>query len=540
MDIKEEYQSLLAQITKHDDLYYNQDRPVISDDEYDSLYIRLVKLVEAHPNDLELPARKVGGKVSSLLNKITHDYPMLSLANSFFKDELKRFINKVGDVSFCSEPKIDGLSFSATYHNHKLVRGATRGDGMIGEDITDNLKYVIGLPQIIPIADDIEVRGEVYMSKENFVSLNQHQQSLGKDPFATPRNAAAGSLRQLDPLITKERKLNYFVWGGNTKDLGSQYDMLKYYESLGFVINHGIKRCSGLDELWDYYLDYQRNRDSLPYDIDGVVYKVDEFSLQESLGNTAHSPRWAIAQKFPAESSTTVVDAITIQVGRTGSLTPVAELRPVHIGGVVIARASLHNQAEIERLDIRIGDTVIIKRAGDVIPKIVEVVVDKRTLDSQKFQFPTTCPSCNNELQGRCVAGYKCESQAIERLAHFVSRSAFNIIGLGKQQLKDLYADGLITTPADIFTLEERNALKTNTTKLYKSIQRSKEISLDKFIYSLGIPSIGASASKALVDKYQTLSNLRNSPELATFLSDQSNKDIFESLAAIIVSDNKQ
>ena len=473
---------------------------------------------------------------------------MLSLADIFSQEELKdfilsvkRFLNNSDDIIFTSEPKMDGLSFSALYINGIFSRGSTRGDGKIGEDITENLKVINGFPLYLEkdVPERFEVRGEVFMSKEDFLTLNAKNEAEHKKTFANPRNAAAGSLRQLDAKITQKRNLSFIVYTwGEVSDIRwkSQVEFLNYVESLGFPVNPYNKVCHNDKELMDSFDSLMLQRSSLPYDIDGIVYKVNDLELQNRLGFLTRTPRWAIAHKFPAEQAVTRLNDIRVQVGRTGALTPVADLEPINVGGVLVSHATLHNEDEIKRKDIRIGDMVIIQRAGDVIPQVVAVLKDKRTEDLPEFQFPHFCPECGahaireeDEAVRRCTGGLSCPAQAVERLKHFVSREAFNIEGLGDKVIEDFYKEGIIKTPFDIFTLEHRNKPSDlfssapslelekregwgakSVKKLFDAIEKSKNISLQKFIYALGIRQVGAATAYLIARHYHSFDAFMN------------------------------
>ena len=448
---------------------------------------------------------------------------------------IKRFLNSSDDIIFTSEPKMDGLSFSALYVNGIFTRGSTRGDGKIGEDITENLKAIRGFPLFLnkEAPEVFEVRGEVFMSKADFLALNQKNEEEHKKTFANPRNAAAGSLRQLDTRITKERRLSFLVYTwGEVSEIRwkSQVEFLEYVKELGFPVNPYNKVCRNEQELLDSFETLMENRADLPYDIDGIVYKVNDLELQKRLGFLTRTPRWAIAHKFPAEQAITRLNNIRVQVGRTGALTPVADLEPVNVGGVLVSHATLHNEDEIKRKDIRIGDMVIIQRAGDVIPQVVSVLTEKRSTELPEFQFPTVCPECGahaireeDEAVRRCTGGLSCPAQAVERLRHFVSREAFNIEGLGDKVIDEFYKEGIIKTPYDIFTLEERNKPadlfsasqslnlenregwgKKSVSKLFDAINKSKSISLQKFIYALGIRQVGTATAYLIAKHYHT------------------------------------
>lgn len=540
-DAKIKYKKLVAEIHRHDELYHTKDNPEISDAAYDQLRLELLELEEKFPQLVtdQSPSKTVGAKVASGFKTIRHAIPMLSLSNAFedqdvidFVGRVKKFLNIADSepLSIVAEPKIDGLSCTLRYEHGKLLFAATRGDGAEGEDITENVKTIRDVPQTLPSAvpDILEVRGEIYMRKAEFLELNQHQESKGEKIFANPRNAAAGSVRQLDSNITKTRPLRFFGYalGEVSAPIADTQDGIrKKLKSFGFAQAEPIAVCENVDELLAYYHKVEVERPDLPYDIDGVVYKVDRLDLQERLGFVARAPRWATAHKFPAEQAVTILKDIKIQVGRTGALTPVAELEPITVGGVVVSRASLHNEDEIIRLDVRIGDHVVVQRSGDVIPKVVSVVFEKRLPNAANYIYPTTCPACGShavreegEVVRRCTGGLICPAQAVERLKHFVSRNAFDIEGLGAKIIEEFYADGLIKTPADIFMIEARD--KGSLTPLrvregwgdlsvknvFASIEKRRIISLEKFIYALGIRQIGESTAKRLATTYETIS----------------------------------
>ncbi|MAL80496.1 MAG: DNA ligase (NAD(+)) LigA [Sneathiella sp.] len=556
-EAKAEHERLAKIIRDHDEAYYAEDAPVISDAEYDALRKDLLAIEARFPELIteESPSQNVGIAPSKGFRKVKHRVPMLSLDNAFDNEELREFEGRVRrflglapteEVAFFAEPKIDGLSASLRYDKGKFVQGATRGDGQEGEDITANLRGVTDLPLTLKgekasPPDVFEIRGEVYMSKSDFLALNAAQSDSGGKIFANPRNAAAGSLRQLDASITASRKLRFFAyaWGEAAELPGaSQSEVLAAFSDWGFTVNPLSKVCVNMEEAIDAYRKIEELRASLDYDIDGVVFKVNRLDWQERLGFVSRSPRWAIAHKFPAERASTVIEDIEIQVGRTGALTPVARLHPVTVGGVVVSNATLHNEDEILRKDIRIGDTVIVQRAGDVIPQVVEVVLDKRPEGSTPYVFPDHCPVCGshavkelNETTGkedavrRCTGGLICRAQAVERLKHFVSRNAFDIEGLGTKLIEAFYEDGLIRAPADIFTLEKRDSAPGNLTRiknregfgekatqnLFDAINERREITLDRFIYALGVRHIGQGNARLLARSYLTLDALRSS-----------------------------
>jgi DNA ligase (NAD+) len=543
-EAKKQLEYLAKEIEKADIAYYQNDAPYLDDAAYDKLR-RLNDALEAKFPALirnDSPSKRVGAMVKSEFKKVELSVPMLSLADIFSEEELKdfimsikRFLNSSDDIIFTSEPKMDGLSFSALYVNGIFTRGSTRGDGKIGEDITENLIAIRGFPLFLnkEAPEVFEVRGEVFMSKADFLALNQKNEEEHKKTFANPRNAAAGSLRQLDTRITKERRLSFLVYTwGEVSEIRwkSQVEFLEYVKELGFPVNPYNKVCRNEQELLDSFETLMENRADLPYDIDGIVYKVNDLELQKRLGFLTRTPRWAIAHKFPAEQAITRLNNIRVQVGRTGALTPVADLEPVNVGGVLVSHATLHNEDEIKRKDIRIGDMVIIQRAGDVIPQVVSVLTEKRSTKLPEFQFPTVCPECGahaireeDEAVRRCTGGLSCPAQAVERLKHFVSREAFNIEGLGDKVIDEFYKEGIIKTPYDIFTLEERNKPadlfsasqslnlenregwgKKSVSKLFDAINKSKSISLQKFIYALGIRQVGTATAYLIAKHYHT------------------------------------
>lgn len=542
-EAKKQLEYLAHEIEKADTAYYQNDEPYLDDAQYDALR-HLNQAIEAkfpHLVRPDSPSLRIGAKVKSEFKKIELAVPMLSLADIFSQEEvsdfimsIKRFLNSSDDIVFTSEPKMDGLSFSALYENGVFVRGSTRGDGRIGEDITQNLKEIKCFPLFLE-SDDVpqrlEVRGEVFMSKADFLALNNQNELEHKKTFANPRNAAAGSLRQLDARITGKRHLSFIVytWGEVSEIIWkSQVEFLDYVKKWGFPVNPYNKVCHNEKELIESYLSLMENRADLPYDIDGIVYKVNDLELQKRLGFLTRTPRWAIAHKFPAERAITRLNNIRIQVGRTGALTPVADLEPINVGGVLVSHATLHNEDEIKRKDIRVGDMVVIQRAGDVIPQVVEVLTEKRATDLKEFQFPTVCPECGahaireeDEAVRRCTGGLSCPAQAVERLKHFVSREAFNIEGLGDKVIEDFYKEGIIKTPFDIFTLEERNRPedlfsmteslnlenregwgRKSVTNLFEAINKSRNITLQKFIYALGIRQVGTATAYLIAKHY--------------------------------------
>ncbi len=553
-----EHARLTTEINEHNRLYHRDDAPRISDAEYDALLRQLQDIEELFPElvTADSPTQRIGTEPASGFAKVRHTVPMLSLANAFGDDDvsefvarIRRFLNPPEDepVVLVAEPKIDGLSVSLRYENRVFVRGATRGDGTEGEDITANLRTIADIPAQLPddAPDTVEVRGEVYMPKSAFAALNARQEAAGEKLFANPRNAAAGSLRQLDSAITASRTLSLFAyaWGEISEDpAGAHWSFLERLGTWGFPVNPLAQQCAGIEEALAVYKKIGEARPDLDYDIDGVVYKVDRLDWQARLGFVSRAPRWAIAHKFPAEQATTVLLGIDIQVGRTGALTPVARLEPVSVGGVVVSNATLHNEDEIARKDVRAGDTVIVQRAGDVIPQIVEAVLDKRPKDAKPYEFPGHCPVCNSEAvrdEGeavrRCTGGLICPAQAVERLKHFVSRNAFDIEGLGAKHIVAFWQDGLIKEPADIFgltpaMLTEREGWGEQSAKnLIDAIAERKTIALDRFIFALGIRQVGQATARLLAKSYTTLAAWR----AAMAAAQDHNSDTYQELIGI-------
>ena len=558
LDALVELKRLAKEIAAHDIAYHQKDAPRVSDAEYDALRQRNDAIEALFPKFIRpnSPSRRVGAPVASGFGKVTHARPMLSLGNAFsdedvveFFDRIRRFLSLSANdlVEVTGEPKIDGLSVSLRYEKGEFVSAATRGDGMVGENITENMRTIADFPKIIlapNLPDVLEVRGEVYMAKVDFAALNQRQEQTGRKLFANPRNAAAGSLRQLDTTITASRKLSLFVYaiGEVSGPIGkSQWALFENLKAWGFKVNPQTKLCSDAEELVVHYNSVGEKRAGLDYDIDGMVYKVNRFDWQERLGFVSRAPRWAIAHKFPAEKAQTTLNSIDIQLGRTGVLTPVARLEPVTVGGVVVSNATLHNDDEIKRLDARVGDAVIIQRAGDVIPQIVEVLLDKRPALSVPFEFPIQCPACGSavvqeevEVAKRCSGGLICPAQAIERLRHFVSRNAFDIEGLGGKHIETFWHDGLIKTPADIFRLPQK--IKDSGKRdgwgdqslenLETALEDKKNIKLPRFIFALGIPQIGQATARTLAKQYGSLAEWRRAMDLAKDNASDSYQDL--------------
>ncbi len=546
LEARAEHGRLVEEIAAHDIAYHQQDQPVITDAEYDRLRRRLVVLEERFPELARVSAvsRGVGAAPSGKFSKVLHRVPMLSLSNAFadadvtdFLDRIRRFLKLTDDamIDLTAEPKIDGLSISLRFEQGQLVEAATRGDGAEGENVTANVRTIAEVPAKLSgnAPDVIEVRGEIYMSHADFAALNSAQEAAGDKTFANPRNAAAGSLRQQDASITASRPLRFYAYAwGEAPELpgNTQWDVVQAFKGWGLPVNPLMKLCHGADDLLAHYRLIEGQRADLGYDIDGVVYKVNDIALQQRLGFVSRSPRWAIAHKFSAEQATTVLEAIDIQVGRTGALTPVARLKPVTVGGVVVSNATLHNEDEISRKDVRVGDTVVVQRAGDVIPQIVSVVVDKRPSGAVPYAFPHVCPVCGSHAEReekggkadavrRCTGGLICAAQRKERLKHFVSRNAFDIEGLGDKIIEEFADEGLLKVPQDIFALESRigGTLQdrdgwgaASATNLFAAINARRSIMLDRFIFALGIRHVGETTARVLARAYGSAERLRD------------------------------
>lgn len=563
-----ELEELANLIAHHDRLYYEKDQPELTDAEYDALRQRNTAIESRFPDLIrsDSPSQKVGVAPASGFKKVRHTVPMLSLDNAFspedisgWLDGIRNFLRELKNPSVAieidCEPKIDGLSCALRYERGQLVGGATRGNGSEGEDISANVKTIDDIPKSLKgktWPDILEVRGEVYMSDQDFLKLNDQQAQIGGKGFANPRNAAAGSLRQLDPKVTASRPLRFYAysWGEVSEPFAKQqWQARQKLKKWGFKLNEPstLAKVTGTDlsPLVSYYSDIQLHRSSLGFSIDGVVLKINDLDWQVRLGFVSRSPRWAIAWKFPPEQALSVVEDIQCQVGRTGKLTPVAHLAPINVGGVLVARATLHNADEIARKDIRIGDTVIIQRAGDVIPQVVAAVVERRPERSEPYKFPDKCPVCESTLvreEGEadtfCTGGLICSAQAVERLKHFASRDAFDIEGLGAKNIQLFYGKGLIRTPVDIFTLEDRDGQEhpplrewegwgeASARKLFDAIQRRRVIPLDRFVYALGIHQVGQATARLLARHYLTLAHWRGSMEAANSREGEAYSDL--------------
>lgn len=509
--------------------YHVKDNPSVPDSEYDKLLHELIDIETQHPElkTADSPTVRVGGEAQSSFEKVRHETPMLSLSNAFNEDDLRRFDQRVreavGEVSYMCELKIDGLAVSLKYENGRLVQGLTRGDGTTGEDITENLKTIHAIPLTLKQPISFEVRGEAYMPRKSFMKLNEEKEKKGEAPFANPRNAAAGSLRQLDSKLAAARKLDIFLYSINDfteLDATSQSEALTELDELGFKTNPERIIAKTIDDVLDYIAHWTTSRDALSYDIDGIVIKVNAIEHQEEMGFTQKSPRWAIAYKFPAEEVVTTLLDIELSIGRTGVVTPTAVLEPVHVAGTTVSRASLHNEDLIHERDIRIGDEVVVKKAGDIIPEVVRVILDRRPENTEKYHMPTHCPSCGHELvriEGevalRCI-NPKCQAQLIEGLKHFVSRQAMNIDGLGTKIIEQLYYHELIKDVADIFYLKKEDLLplermgEKKVDNFMQAIENAKSQSLEHLLFGLGIRHLGVKASRVLAEKYETIDRL--------------------------------
>ncbi|HEX6442431.1 MAG TPA: NAD-dependent DNA ligase LigA [Stellaceae bacterium] len=550
-EAKGELARLASEIAHHDRRYYAEDAPEIGDAEYDELRRRNTAIEARFPELIraDSPSRRVGAAPAAGFSKVTHRVPMLSLENAFTEEAVRDFFAGVRNffrrpedlarvaedaIEVMAEPKIDGLSAALRYEGGRLVLGATRGDGVTGEDVTANIRTLKTVPERLQERgwpEVIEIRGEVYMERAAFLAFNAARAAAGEQVFANPRNFAAGSLRQLDPAVTASRPLAFFAyaWGEASEAFArTQSEALERFRDWGFSVNENSKLCRGIAEIMAYYRDLAENRAQLPYDIDGVVYKINDLALQNRLGMRSRAPRWALAHKFAAEQAQTVMRDIMITVGRQGTLTPTAVLEPVTVGGVVVQRATLHNEDEIQRKDARKGDTVIVQRAGDVIPQIVGVVLEKRPKDARPYEFPDHCPVCNSlavREEGmaarRCTGGLICPAQAVERLKHFVSRDCFDVEGLGEKHITAFWQDGLIRQPGDIFRLDpdliaEREGWgEVSANKLVAAIDERRRITLDRFINALGIPQVGQATARLLARHYRSFDNWRREMEAA-------------------------
>ena len=526
--IKEEIFKLVALLNKYSYDYYVEDNPQISDTEYDTLYKQLEKLEQEYPEFIldNSPTQRVGDRVLDEFEKVIHKVPMLSLSNTFSIEDLRDFDSRISKLSsdnsieYICELKIDGLAISINYENGKLVSAATRGDGTVGENVTENIKTIFSIPKTLKTKKSFEVRGEVYLPKKSFELLNKEREENNEVLFANPRNAAAGSLRQLDSKITAKRRLSAFIYSVvGDENINSQKMALTVAADLGLPVNPNFKLCKTIDEVVDYIMYWEEHKQDLPYEIDGIVIKVNSYSLQEEIGSTQKSPRWATAYKFPEEELATKLLDIELSVGRTGIITPVAVLNPINISGSTVSKASLHNKDIIDELDIHIGDMVVVKKAGEIIPKVVRVVEELRLANSEKYVMPNICPSCESKTftkEGdpftRCL-NPDCPEQNIRKIIHFASREALNIEGLGDKVVATLYEKGIIKHTIDLFSLDRNKLVELermgdkSVDNLLNAIENSKQSSLDKVIFALGILNVGKKAGKILAEYYKNLTN---------------------------------
>ena len=575
---KTQHRELCSEIEHHNRLYYTNDAPVISDHEYDELMQRLLELEENHPElrSDDSPSQRVGSAPLDTFSQIQHEQPMLSLSNGFSDSDIEDFdrrLHKEIDLpeqtifEYVAEPKLDGLAVSIMYENHKMVYAATRGDGRVGENITQNVKTIRSVPLSLPSSapQRLEVRGEIFMPHKGFAELNASQTAENKKVFVNPRNAAAGSLRQLDSRITATRPLEIFVYSiGVNSDQGfaeSHSDSLQKLADLGFPVCPLLEVVSGVKGCLQYYQSMSARRAGLDYEIDGIVYKLNNLNWQRAAGFIAKAPRWALAHKFPAQEKSTVVQDIEVQVGRTGAITPVARLQPVFVGGVTVSNVTLHNRAEIERLDVRVGDTVVVRRAGDVIPQIVSVNLDKRAADSAPTVFPTRCPECGSDVVAegegiisRCTGGLICAAQVKQAIAHFVSRKAMDIDGLGEKIVDQLLGESLIVNVADIYALSQEQLLQLegfavkSAENLISAIDQSRNAELAKLLFALGVPQVGESTAEQLANTFGNLTSIASASQdvlealpdigpivaknIVNFFSDANNQSVIELLLA--------
>ena len=579
-DIKDRLKNLKKTIQEHDHAYYLLDDPIISDHEYDSLFQELKKIESENPHLItpDSPTQRVGGRPLDEFKQITHKKPMLSLGNAFGNDELNAFYKRVTetlditDIEFSAELKFDGLAISLFYEEGVLKYAATRGDGLVGEDVTHNIKTMKVIPLRLKSDNPpkiLELRGEVLMNKEDFLELNEQQKKQNLKVFANPRNAAAGSLRQLDPAVTAKRKLQFFAYGLGEVDTSVHFDyhsqMIDFIESLGVPVSKYSEIVQNNIEMEAYFQKILGQRNALPFDIDGIVFKVNSIKSQNNLGFVSKAPRWAIAYKFPAEEAETIVNDITVQVGRTGAITPVARLKPVFVSGVTVTNATLHNEDEMNRKDIRIGDSVMVRRAGDVVPEVVRVILEKRPNHAIKFTMPKQCPICGSDIERidgeaaqRCTGQYKCNAQIKQGISHFISRKAMNIDGLGEKIVDQLFEQGMLKNIADIYKLDfavienmDRFG-KKSVENLKESIEISKKTTFGKFIYALGIRNVGEATSKELAAHFRSLDNLFNATvedylmvndigpvvaeSLVKYFHNESNQQIINSIIASGIS----
>lgn len=563
MDIKTRIEELRNLLNTYNYQYYILDNPTVSDQEFDALLHELIKLENDYPEykSDDSPTVRVGAVILDKFEKVNHDVPMMSLSNAFNEDDLIAFDERVrkavGEVSYNVELKIDGLAGSLKYENGSLVLGATRGNGVVGENITSNIRTIRSIPLAIDFQDNLEVRGEIFMSKQAFEKANEERRSTNQEEFKNPRNAASGSVRQLDSSIAASRNLDMFIYSvisPDNYDIHTHTDSLEFAKKLGFKVNPLSKQCKNIQEVFEYIEEYTEKRNDLKYDIDGIVIKVNDLTLYDEIGYTAKSPKWAIAYKFPAEEVITKINSITLQVGRTGQITPVANLDPVIVQGSTVSRATLHNEDYILEKDIREQDYVVIRKAGDIIPEVVRVVLERRQLESTKFQMISSCPVCESGIERKTTeADYycvnpDCPAKEIEGLIHFASRKAMNIEGLGDRIVEQFYNDGLIKTIDDIYTLEQHKMDlvvkegfgQKSINKLLDNIEASKQNNLDKLLFGLGIRHVGEKVSKVLANKYKELDDLASATKEDLITIDEIGEVIADSVVNYFNNDKNR
>jgi len=536
MNIKDQIDKLREEIRHHEHLYYVLDKPEISDAEYDKLFRKLEDIEKAHPELItpDSPTQRVGGAPLKAFKSVTHKVPLLSLGNAFNFEELDAFDKRVseglgvrgkGQVEYVCELKMDGLAVSLEYKNGKFIKGSTRGDGVTGEDITQNLKTIKSVPLSIDKKIDIEVRGEAYLPYDDFIKLNEERLEIGDQKFANPRNAAAGSLRQLDPKVTSQRPLDIFFYFSSDAKVKTQFELLNYLKSIGLKVNPNFKLCRGINEVKKFVEDWESKRDKVDYEIDGIVIKLNDLDDQRKLGFTAREPRWAIAYKYPPEQKETVVEDIIASVGRTGVVTPVAVLKAVDLRGVVVRRATLHNQDEVDKKDVRIGDHVMVQRAGEVIPEVVKVIKEKRKKEFKRYHIPDKCPVCGGrvvraegESANRCM-NKSCPAQLKGAIQHFASRGAMDITGIGEELSAQFVDKKLVPNLAAIYSLGKAVLIEKldrfgekSASKIIEAIEASKSRPFEKFVYALGIPHIGSRTAEVLVEHFPSIEKLMNAP----------------------------
>ncbi len=563
MDVKLRIDELRSLLKKYNYEYYILDNPSVSDQEFDALLHELIKLEDDNPEykSVDSPTQRVGSVVLDKFEKVTHDVPMMSLSNAFNEDELRNFdekiIKAVGDVTYNVELKIDGLAGSLKYENGSFILGVTRGNGTVGENITTNVRTIKSIPLTIDYKDNLEVRGEIFMSKKSFEKANSERLKAGLEAFKNPRNAASGSVRQLDSKVVSRRNLDMFVYSvisPNNHNINNHKESLEFAKKLGFKVNPLSKECHNIDEVIDYKKIYSEKRNDLKYEIDGIVIKVNQINLYDKIGYTAKSPKWAIAFKFPAEEVITRINSITFQVGRTGQITPVANLDPVIVQGSTVSRATLHNEDYVTDKDIRENDYVVIRKAGDIIPEVVKVILDRRPNNAHKFNMVQECPVCGESVTRKagesdyyCTNQF-CDAKKIEGLIHFASRKAMNIEGLGERIIEQFYNDGLLKSISDIYLLKDHKATlvtkegfgQKSITKLLDNIEKSKDNNLDKLLFGLGIRHVGEKVSRVIASNYKNLEDLYHVSKEALTTIDEIGDVIADSVVSYFSNEENQ